>query len=193
MLQTRVTFTQPEQISFFSVGLWRRLPELRSNAVLLAAGTLAGQFAVAYGALSPSAAAEPDGGSTMRLLLPYSAVILGFLSSYWGLWQPEQRDDGAPYSPRRAALAERRRLIASLLPTVMGGAAMLLPMFLPATAGLLALIAGFLVLFGLETGGRHRGMPLAGYPGLRWTIGGVAIAILCNVATVRLWDYSLFF
>ena len=200
MLQTQLTVAGNMQISLAPprgvdrvVGWYQRVRATRGPHVLMALLALAGEIAIANQALIPSVTPDPDGGSPLRLLLPYSAMVLGFLSSYWGLWKPVDLDFDAPYSPRRAALAERKRLIISLAPTVTGGVGLLLPVLANPAAGLLTVLFGFVMLFTLEIVGSHFGLRPANLRGLRWSIGAGSALVLTNVATVMLLGFSLFF
>jgi hypothetical protein len=141
-------------------------------------------------------AVRPDSGfPTMQLLLTYNAVILGYLSSFWGLWidAPMSGFGGLPYSPRRVALAERERLLWSIAPTVLGGSGVFLPLCLPQDIGTLMLITGFMLLIALEALGPRRGLPKADYKPLRWTISFIAIVLLVDVLANQRWSVRILF
>jgi hypothetical protein len=191
MVQQRVTFAYSELIGGYAGGLGRRIlgalraPEVQIglvvNATLLA-------FAVS--------ATRPDSGKpTMQLLLTYNAIVLCYLSSFWGLWidVPVTGFGGLPYSPRRVALAERDRLLWSVAPTVLGGCGMLLPLFLPQDIGTLMLLTGFALLISLEALGPRRGLPQANYKRLRWGISLTAMLMLMDVLVNQRWSVRILF
>ncbi len=133
--------------------------------------------------------------ATTQLLLTYNAIILGYLSSFWGLWRdvPAPGFDGLPYSPRRIALAERDRLIWSLAPSALGGCGIFLPLVLPQDVGTLMLLTGFALLVTLEALGPKNGFPQADYKGLRWVICFTAMIILADVLANQRWSFRIFF
>jgi len=141
-------------------------------------------------------AVRPDSGyATMQLFLTFNALILGYFSSFWGLWIDASSHgfDGIPYSPRRTALAERDRLLWSLAPTFLGAGGMLLPLFLPQDIGTLMLLTGFSLLVTLEALGPRRGLQKADYRPLRWSISLFAIVMLIDVLANQRWDYRILF
>ena len=131
---------------------------------------------------------------TFQLLLSSNAVLLGYLSSLWGLWiNAADRPIGLFYSARRIALAERVRLLLSIAPTALGGLALLLAMAVSTDLGLLLLILGFGLLIGLEWRGLYRGMPAAEYLSLRWGISIFAVIVLIDVLAANRWSFRIFF
>ncbi len=141
-------------------------------------------------------AVRPDAGyPTMQLLLTYNAVVLGYLSAFWGLWTDATPEGagGLPFSSRRIALAERDRLMWSIAPTVLGGCGMLLPLILPQDIGTLMLVTGFTLLVMLEALGQRRGMPPAEFKRLRWAISIAAVVILLDVLANQRWALRIFF
>ncbi len=141
-------------------------------------------------------AVRPDSGyRSVQLLLSFYAVVLGYLSSFWGLWvdASSRGFDGLPYSPRRIALAERERLLWSVAPTVLGGSGMLLPLFLPQDIGSLMLLTGFALLVTLEALGPRHGFVKAEYKTLRWTISITAMVFLLDVLVTQRWSVRILF
>jgi hypothetical protein len=139
---------------------------------------------------------RPNSGyPTMQLLLTFNAVVLGYLSAFWGLWtEPTTGEPGGlPFSSRRIALAERDRLLWSIAPTFLGGCGMLLPLILPQDIGLLMLVTGFTLLVALEALGQRRGVPAAEFKRLRWTICMAAMAILLDVLVNQRWAVRILF
>jgi len=192
MLQQRLIFQGYHQISASEPpqrGLRRvvqvlRSAELRIGGIVMATLLTFGVIAVRPG----------SGYPTMQLLLTYNAVVLGYLSAFWGLWADDlDRSDGLPYSPRRIALAERERLLWSIAPTVLGGSGMLLPLILPQDIGTLMLVTGFALLVTLEELGQRRGVAPADFKWLRWSVSIFAVFVLIDVLADQRWDFRIFF
>ena len=121
------------------------------------------------------------------LLIAYGAVILSFLGGvHWGFALLGQ--DIA--TPR----VERGRLLLGVVPSLIGWAALALPVLaLPAWAGLLVLIAGFLATVIVEQRAHRRGLMPPGYIWLRWALTIVVVALLVTVATLHILGQSINF
>ena len=148
----------------------RRLPPL---AILLGAAGLLPFLACALGAVATT------DGTAQRLLLAliaYGAVILAFLGGvHWGF------ELGGPPS-----VAERARLVGGVLPSLVGWAALLIPLVAAPEIGLAVLLGGFVVMTGFEARARRRGLVPPGYMGLRWGLSVVVAAVLAAVLVLRL-------
>jgi hypothetical protein len=192
MLQKRVAFASSGMMSFslidrdFGIRRSLRSPQVRVGVLVVAS-------LLGFGII----AARPDTTyPTMQLVLTYNAVVLGYLSAFWGLWTETARDDrvtSLPYSSRRIALAERDRLLWSVAPTVLGGSGMLLPLILPQDIGTLMLVTGFTLLVALEALGQRRGVPAADFKWLRWSVSIAAIVILIDVLANQRWAFRILF
>ncbi len=97
-------------------------------------------------------------------LAAYGAVILSFLGGvHWGLAISGQRSDGMV-----------RRLLISVVPSLMGWLALILP----EPIGLLVLAAAFALLLVVDLHASRRGEAPAWYPRLRWPLTSVVVLAL---------------
>ncbi len=119
------------------------------------------------------------------LLIGYGAAVLAFLGGvHWGFALIEQ--DTAP------ARAERARLLLGVAPSLVGWAALALPLVgLPQWSGLLVLVGGFLGTVVVEHRARQRGLMPPGYMWLRWGLTAVVLAMLVTVLTLRILGQNL--
>lgn len=109
-------------------------------------------------------------------LVSYGAVTLAFLGAvHWGFAL-------APGTAGSPPETERLRLLLGTAPALTGWVALLLP----AWAGLLVLIAGFIATVVAEAAGHRRSMVPHGYMWLRWSHSVIVVAILTTVLVLRL-------
>jgi hypothetical protein len=109
-------------------------------------------------------------------LIGYGAVTLAFLGAvHWGFAL-------APGVPAPPPEVERLRLALGILPALAGWIALLLP----AWAGLLVLIGGFIASVVVEAAGHRRALVPPGYMWLRWAHSVIVVAILTTVLVLRL-------
>ncbi len=153
---------------------WGKLPGL---AVALAAGGLIPFIFCGLGAISLDDSRAPQ---MTAALLAYGAVVLAFIGAvHWGFVLV-----GAPDGS--LGKAARARLLLGVVPSLVGWAALLLPMALSLEAGLALLIAGFIGTPILEQQGCNRGLVPPAYMWLRWILTVVVVAILVTVLVLRL-------
>lgn len=126
-------------------------------------------------AMAALALPEPAAATWLGPLTGYGAVILAFLGGvHWGfVLAPGE----AP--PQRPGL----RLLGGVLPSLIGWAALLTPLLLPAEAGLALLLAGFVATILTEQYLARNGMAPAAYMPLRWVLSvGVVLVLLATLA-----------
>jgi len=113
-------------------------------------------------------------------LIAYGAVILSFVGAvHWGF--------ALAGIPRNIPLKlTRLRLVLSVVPSLVGWAAVLLSIVFGAEAALGLLVAGFVAAPVLEQQGYNRGLTPPRYMWLRWGLTIVVLAVLVTVLTVRL-------
>jgi hypothetical protein len=110
-------------------------------------------------------------------LLAYGAVTLAMLGGvHWGLVLAAP--EAGPRDPLRLALG--------VLPSLIGWAALLVPLVLPIEVGLAVLIAGFAATVLTEAHLRRGGLVPSGYMWLRWGYSLVVVAVLVTLLTMRL-------
>ena len=116
---------------------------------------------------------EAQSAQAANALAAYGAVILSFLGGiHWGLAI-------AGFGPGSSGTQARkgvswRRLIVSVLPSLVGWVALLLP---PAS-GLLMLAAGFVSMLALDWQATRAAEAPSWYPRLRWPLTGAVIVCL---------------
>ncbi|MGE0484424.1 MAG: DUF3429 domain-containing protein [Gammaproteobacteria bacterium] len=137
------------------------------------AAWLGGLGALPFVALALLMAVGPAGFATSAApaLVAYGAVILSFLGGIqWGL---------AVAVPRAGAALRPARLVVSVLPSLVGWIALLLPT--PAAA-MVVLAVAFLAVLVVDTRAWQRGETPPWYPRLRWPLTLVVGACLLLAA-----------
>jgi hypothetical protein len=126
--------------------------------------------------------------SYLYALVAYAAVILSFLGAvHWGLALVLN-----PALPGHRMLVARR-LAGSVIPSLLGWAALLLHQAMGATTALIVLIVGFAATLSVERGiARAGGLP-RGYMRLRWTLSTVVLLTLGLTTIVRIMGLRLIF
>jgi hypothetical protein len=154
----------------------RRLPALAGVLGLAGLAPL-----IACGLATISAPSELA-AKWLLAMMTYAALVLSFLGGvHWGF----ALDEAVPLAGS-GGRAERVRLIFGVLPVLLGWAALLMPLVIPAEWGLVLLLIGFLATAAIESQGRREKLVPGGYMVLRWVISAVAIALLVTVLVVRL-------
>lgn len=114
---------------------------------------------------------EPMHDMASLSLKVYGAVILSFLGGvHWGLAvaRPEQPSD-----------TQARTLIYSVIPSIVGWAALLLP----TPAALLTLAVAFVIMLVFDLSRTKAGLAPAWYPKLRWPLStGAVLSLLAGAA-----------
>ena len=128
-------------------------------------------------ALATVALPEPAAATWLMPLTAYGAVILAFLGGvHWGfVLAPGE-------TPRRPGL----RLLLGVLPSLIGWAALLAPLLLPAEVGLAVLLAGFVATILTERYLARGGMAPASYLPLRWVLSVAVVLVLLATLSLRL-------
>jgi hypothetical protein len=126
-------------------------------------------------------------GETRALvaLIAYGGVILAFLGGvHWGF----ALDAGRPSVPEGAPQirAERLRLALGVLPSLVGWAAIMLPLVVAPSLSLVVLILGFIGTTAVEARARRAGLMPRGYMGLRWLLSTIVVLVLIVVLLHRL-------
>jgi hypothetical protein len=112
-------------------------------------------------------------------LVAYGAVILGFLGGvHWG----QALDAGPGVSDR----ANRNRYLLSVMPALVGWAAVLLSLALALWVGLATLIAGFVATTLVEARATRAGLMPRAYMWLRWALTVVVVLTLAAVMALKL-------
>ena len=129
---------------------------------------------------------EPLASEAVTGLLAYGAVILAFLGGvHWGFVLSERTDLLSPP-------LQRQRLVAGVLPALLGWAALLLNMAVASWLGLAVLIVGFAAFTVLEQRWRQAELVPVGYMMLRWVLSLAVILILAFTLILRLVGGHLF-
>lgn len=117
-------------------------------------------------------------------LIAYGAVTLAFLGGvHWGfVLHPGALPEGMSPEERRDAT----RLGLGTLPSLIGFAALLMPLLAIPNVGLVVLIVGYLATLITETQFRRRQLMPGGYLVLRWVLSIVVLLVLAAVLAVRL-------
>ena len=150
--------------------------------MLLGLGGLIPFLAAGLGAVS----LDPvQAGRMLAALIAYGAVILAFLGAvHWGFALAP-----LPSLPQ----VQRARLLLGVAPALIGWAALLMTIALPAEAALALLIAGFIATLAAEARAGGQGLVPAGYVWLRWGLSIVTVAVLVTVLVLRLLGAHVFF
>lgn len=124
-------------------------------------------------------------------LVGYGAVILAFLGGiHWGfVLHPSALPEGMSPDQRRDAT----RLGLGVLPSLIGWAALLTPLFGVPEIGLGVLIVGFVATVVVEARTRDRVAIPNGYMAMRWGLSVVVLAVLVTVLALRLIGAKIFF
>lgn len=129
-------------------------------------------------ALAALSVPEPAASAWLMPLIGYGAVILAFLGGvHWGFVLAP-----AETPPPRRDL----RLLGGVLPSLIGWAALLTPLLLPAEAGLAVLLAGFVATILTEQYLARNGMAPAAYMPLRWVLSVGVVLLLTTTLALRL-------
>ena len=115
-------------------------------------------------------------------IIAYGAVILAFLGGvHWGFAL-----EPAPgiIAPGQAAV-DRRRLGLGVLPSLVGWAALLVPLVAAPLLGVVLLLLGFIGTTLVEAQARRAGFMPAGYMMLRWVLSAVVVLCLLAVLLAR--------
>ena len=131
--------------------------------------------------------AVADQAAAFRYLLAlvaYGGVILAFLGGvHWGfVLHPAALPEGMTPSERRDAA----RLGLGVLPSLIGYAALLMPLAGIPEVGLVVLILGFLATVGAEAHMRRKDLVPGSYMALRWALSVVVLIVLVTVLALRL-------
>jgi hypothetical protein len=145
-------------------------------------------------ALGIAAVATRDEAAAQRYLLvlvAYGAVVLAFLGGvHWGfVLHPAALPEGMSDDERRDAT----RLGLGVLPSLIGFAALLMPMLAIPDVGLAVLIIGYLATLATETRLRRRNLVPGGYMTLRWGLTVVVLIVLVTVLGLRLIGAKIIF
>jgi hypothetical protein len=160
---------------------WAKMSGL---AVALAVGGLIPFIFCGLAAVSLNDSRAPQMASA---LLDYGSVVLAFIGAvHWG-FALVGAPAGASTNPARA------RLLLGVVPSLIGWAALLVPMVLSVQAGLAVLIVGFVGTPILEQHGCNRGLVPPAYMWLRWILTVVVVAILVTVLVLGLLQAKIVF
>ena len=155
----------------------KRLPALA--VVLGALGLLPFLGCTAGIILFPSEVPAPN---LVQAIIAYGAVILAFLGGvHWGFAL-----DSAPalLVPGQAA-TDNKRLALGVLPSLIGWAALLVPLLSSPLIAIVLLILGFVVTTLAEAQAHRRGTLPGGYMALRWVLSTIALLCLVVVLLAR--------
>ena len=129
--------------------------------------------------LFPSEVPVPN---LVQAMIAYGAVILAFLGGvHWGFALDPHP---AITVPGQVAL-DNRRLGLGVLPSLIGWAALLVPLVSSSLIAIVLLILGFVGTTLVEARARRRGAMPAGYMGLRWLLSAVVLLCLVVVLLAR--------
>ncbi len=131
------------------------------------AKALGGLGAIPFVALAAARwLADPiDYASIDMALVAYGAVILSFLGGiHWGLAIAGSGTAQAPW----------RRLLLSVVPSLLGWVALLIPR----APALILLAVAFAAMVAIDTAAARAGRAPAWYPALRWPLTGIVVASL---------------
>ncbi len=115
-------------------------------------------------------------------IIAYGAVILAFLGGvHWGFAL-----EPAPgiVAPGQAAV-DRKRLALGVLPSLVGWAALLVPLVASPLIGIVLLLLGFVGATLAEAQARRAGVMPEGYMTLRWMLSAVVVLCLLVVLLAR--------
>ena len=118
----------------------------------------------------------------VQAMIAYGAVILAFLGGvHWGL----ALDPRPLITPPGQVALDNRRLTLGVVPSLIGWAALLVPLVASPMIAIVLLILGFVGTTLVEEGARRRGAMPAGYMGLRWLLSAVVLLCLVVVLLAR--------
>ena len=118
----------------------------------------------------------------VQAIIAYGAVILAFLGGvHWGFALEPAATIVAPGQ----AGNERRRLVLGVLPSLIGWAALLVPLVASPLIAIVLLLLGFTGTTLVEAQARRAGLMPAGYMGLRWVLSAVVVLCLLVVLLAR--------
>ena len=139
---------------------------------------LAGLLPFLAGSYATLAYPDDTGRLALLALAAYGATILAFLGGvHWGV----ALQAGAGQTAR----VQRLRFGLSVLPCLLGWAALLVVFVgLPKT-GLIVLVAGFVATTVTEARGARAGLVPAGYMGLRWVLSIIVVVCLVSVVLIQ--------
>ena len=129
--------------------------------------------------LFPSQVPVPN---LVQAMIAYGAVILAFLGGvHWGF----ALDPRPLVTVPGQAKIDNRRLALGVLPSLVGWAALLVPLVASPLIALVLLILGFVATTLVEARARQLGAMPGGYMGLRWLLSGVVLLCLVVVLLAR--------
>ena len=118
----------------------------------------------------------------VQAIIAYGAVILAFLGGvHWGL---ALETAPAIVAPGLAA-TNRRRLALGVVPSLIGWAALLIPLVASSLIAIVLLIMGYLGTTLIEAQARQAGVMPTGYMALRWVLSAVVVLCLLAVLLAR--------
>lgn len=118
----------------------------------------------------------------VQAIIAYGAVILAFLGGvHWGF----ALDPAPAVAAPGQATIDNKRLALGVLPSLIGWAALLVPLVSSPLIAIVLLILGFVVTTLAETQARRRGTLPGGYMALRWVLSAVALLCLVVVLLAR--------
>lgn len=130
--------------------------------------------------LFPSQVPVPN---LVMAIIDYGAVILAFLGGvHWGFALEPAPSVVAPGQ----GTTDSKRLALGVLPSLIGWAALLVPLISSVLVAILLLIVGFAVTTLVEAQARRRGAMPEGYMALRWVLSSVVLLCLVVVLLARL-------
>ncbi len=112
-------------------------------------------------------------------IIAYGAVILAFLGGvHWGFALEPAPSVVAPMQ----AATDNKRLALGVIPSLIGWAALLVPLVASSMVAVLLLILGFVLTTAVEAQAHRRGAVPGGYMALRWLLS--AIVLVCLVVVL---------
>ena len=118
----------------------------------------------------------------VQAIIAYGAVILAFLGGvHWGFaLEPAPGIVG----PGQAAV-DRRRLALGVLPSLVGWAALLVPLVASSLIAIVLLLLGYVGTTLVEAQAQRAGLMPVGYMALRWVLSAVVVLCLLVVLLAR--------
>ncbi len=116
-------------------------------------------------------------------IIAYGAVILAFLGGvHWGFAL-----EPAPsvVTPGQAA-TDNKRLALGVIPSLIGWAALLVPLVASSMVAIILLILGFVLTTLVEARAHRRGALPGGYMALRWLLSSIVVLCLVVVLLARI-------
>jgi hypothetical protein len=157
-------------------------PRLHPAAIALGLLGLVPFLGLGVGALATADQVEAQ--RYLMALIAYGAVVLAFLGGvHWGfVLHPGALPEGLSPEERRDAT----RLGLGVLPSLIGFAALVLPLLVVPEVGLAVLIVGYLATVVAEAQLRRRQMVPGGYMAMRWVLSVIVLMALITVLALRL-------